>query len=113
MAVLPFSDVENSWTLEEQNLKSIFDAVVADVLEGPVPVVVVEVAKVFSTSVDLLPQSSIERHPHVVLCAHPLRQLDLKWRENNFKIEKIIKTTILKMYLNIIACLQCSFKFYD
>ena len=79
--------MENSRTLEEQDLKSVFDAVVADVLKGPVPIVVVEVAKVFSTSVDLLPQGSIESHPHVVLRAHPLRQLDLKLKkEIKFKI---------------------------
>ena len=70
--------MEDSWAFEEKDLQSILDAVVADVFQGPVPVVVVKVAKMFSTSVDSGPQISIERHAHVVLRAHPLCQLDLQ-----------------------------------
>ena len=80
---LPFTDVEDPWTFEEQDLKSILDAVIADVLKGPVPIVVVEITEVLSTSVDLGPKVSIERHAHVVLRAHPLGQLNLE-QQNGF-----------------------------
>ncbi len=43
----------------------------ADVLEGPVPVVVVEVAEPRVAGVEAAPRVATERHAHVVLRAHP------------------------------------------
>lgn len=47
--------MEHSGALEEENLKAILDAVVADVLKGPVPVVVVKVTEEIFAPVDLSP----------------------------------------------------------
>ena len=47
-------------------------------LQGPVPVVVVEVAEEVPAPVDLSPQLTVEGHAHVVLGADPLGQLKLK-----------------------------------
>jgi len=51
------------------------------VLKGPVPIVIVEIAEIFATLMDLGPQVSVERHAHVVLRAHPLGQLNLEHEE--------------------------------
>ena len=46
-------------------------------VEGPVPVVIVKLAKVLCASVDLVPHGTIKGHAHVVLGTDPLRHLDL------------------------------------
>ena len=74
----PLPNVKHSGAFEEQDLQPVLDAVAADVLQGPVPVVVVEVAEEVPAPVDLSPKVPVEGHAHVVLGTDPLGQLKLE-----------------------------------
>ena len=76
---LPFSNVEDPWSSQHEDFQvARLDAAGRDLLEGPVPVVVVIRAEYLGAVLYLVPDVSGEGHPHVVLRGHPVSQLGLK-----------------------------------
>ena len=72
------SDMEDSGLLYHEDCERFTETVVRDVLERPVPVVVVIRAEYLGAVLYLVPDVSGEGHPHVVLRGHPVSQLGLK-----------------------------------
>ena len=70
--------MKDSWTRYHDYLQFSLKARKADMVERPVPVVIVEVAKMVAACVYLAPHFPVQGHPHVVLRADPLGYLDLK-----------------------------------
>ena len=76
---LPFSNVEDPRSSQHEDFQvARLDAAGRDLLEGPVPVVVVIRAEYLGAVLYLVPDVSGEGHPHVVLRGHPVSQLGLK-----------------------------------
>jgi len=55
----------------------VVQAALRNVLQAPVPIVVIVRAEEFSAVTDILPGAAVERHSHVVLTADPRRHLRL------------------------------------
>ena len=70
--------MEHPGGFDEHDLHPFLETHETDVVERPVPVVIVEVAKMVAACVYLAPQFPVQGHPHVVLRADPLGYLDLK-----------------------------------
>lgn len=73
----PFADVEDAWSLHDHCVQLVFQAALGNVLQAPVPVVVIVGAEELSTVRNVLPGAAIERHAHVVLAADPRRHFCL------------------------------------
>lgn len=102
---LPFSNVKDPRSFDEENLEVFLQTGHADVVHRPVPVVIVKVAKIFFAGGDLCPGGLCEGHPHVVLVAHPLCHIRLgndQWEIVDDKgmqgISLANKRTTLKLY---------------
>jgi hypothetical protein len=67
----PLPDVEDSWSLHDHCIEFVFQAALGNVLQTPVPIVVVVRAEELGTVTDILPGAAVECHPHVVLTADP------------------------------------------
>ena len=76
--------MEDPGRLGDEHLCPLGQTLVADVQDGPVPVVVVEEAKVVAALVQLLPKLPREGHAHVVLRTHPVGYLNLEKKPNFF-----------------------------
>ena len=70
--------MEDPGSLGDQNFDPLRQTFVADMQNGPVPVVVVEETEMVPTLVQLFPELPREGHPHVVLGAHPVGYLNLE-----------------------------------
>jgi hypothetical protein len=79
----PLPDVEDSWSLHDHCIEFVFQAALGNVLQTPVPIVVVVCAEELGTMKDILPGAAIERHPHVVLTADPWRHFRLNKTSSN------------------------------
>ena len=66
------------WPRDHDDLQPSFETLQADVVEGPVPIVIVKVTEMLCAGVESGPQTPIEGHAHVVLGADPLRYLNLE-----------------------------------
>ena len=69
------SDMEYSRLFNHEDCEGFSETVVRDVLERPVPVVVIKLTELSTAAQYLLPLSPSEGHPHVVLGGDPLRHL--------------------------------------
>ena len=64
---LPFANMKHPWALDKHDMKFLFQTRHADMKKGPIPVVIIELAKTCSTQMDLLPYSPCKCHPHIML----------------------------------------------
>ena len=69
--------MEYSWTLHHHHLQLLLGAVEGDPLQRPVPVIIIILAEVFTTTSDLVPHSPGKTHPHVMLTTQPVVNLSL------------------------------------
>ena len=63
--------MEDTWTLHHHCIQFVVQAALGNVLQAPVPIVVIIRAEEFGTVTDILPCAAVERHSHVVLAADP------------------------------------------
>lgn len=70
--------MEDSGAADYHRVQLVPQAVLGDVLQGPVPVVIVVLAEVLRAADDFHPGEAVERHAHVVFAAYPGRYLHLK-----------------------------------
>ena len=70
--------MEHPRGLDQHHLDPLLEAHEADVVQRPVPVVVVKVAEEGAAGAHLLPELARERHAHVVLGGHPQSDVDLR-----------------------------------
>ena len=82
----PFSNVEHPGGFDEHHLDPLLETHETDVVERPVPVVVVKVAEVGAAGANLLPQLSREGHAHVVFGRHPQGHVDLQLHKGTLEI---------------------------
>lgn len=82
---LPFADVKDSWSSDNHCMQFVFHAVLRDVLERPIPIVVVVFAEELRTADDFVPGLLVEGHPHVVFAAYPGGYLHLKQTTSVFQ----------------------------
>ena len=76
---VPLADVEDARRLDEHGLQLLAGAArLRDILQTPVPVVVVERAELGRAGAQRPPGGPVKRHAHVVFGAVPLRQLHLQ-----------------------------------
>lgn len=78
---LPFANVEHSRSLYDHRVQFVSHALLRHMLQWPVPVVVVVRAEHWWACNDLTPRAAIERKSHIVLAAHPWRDLHLNCRQ--------------------------------
>ena len=82
----PFSDVEDARRLDEHDLQlEAAAACLREVLQAPVPVVVVKRAEDCRARAQRPPGAPVKRHAHVVLGAEPLGQLHLTGRRGQVR----------------------------
>ena len=74
------------WPRDHDDLQPSFETLQADVVEGPVPIVIVKVTEMLCAGVESGPQTPIKGHAHVVLGADPLRYLNLEPAVNDDQI---------------------------
>ena len=75
-ATLP--NVKDPGPLDQHDFQLGFKALLAEMLEGPVPIVVVKIAKVFFAGVYFPPECPFESHAHVVFRTLPGHNLHLR-----------------------------------
>lgn len=69
--------MKHSGPLEHHDVQLVLETLLGDVLQGPVPVVVVIRAKVIGTADYLVPRGLVKHHSHVVLATDPRCNLHL------------------------------------
>lgn len=70
--------MKNSRTLADHHEELAVKAVIVDILQAPVVVVVVVRTKIFGTAFNLVPRGAVERHSHVVSARYPRRNFHLE-----------------------------------
>lgn len=75
--MLPFADVEDTRAAHDHGDQLVREAGLTDLLQAPVPVVVVVGAEVPRATPHLLPHAAVQRKAHVVFAAHPWRHFRL------------------------------------
>ena len=106
--------MKNSWSLDHHHLQLLLHAVERQVLQGPVPVVIIilnvlpwssqkwrilstpYLKKLFTTSYNLIPFFPCKTHPHVVQAIHPLANLNLEQRLMKENITILWKDLLIK-----------------
>ena len=70
--------MEHSWGFDQHHLDLLFETHKTDMIERPVPVVIVKVAEMGIAGPHLIPQLSREGHAHVVLSRDPAGHVNLQ-----------------------------------
>ena len=99
--------MKDSWSLDQHNLQFFLETLFAEVLQWPIPVVVVIIAKVLATSMNFLPKCPFESHSHVVLCTFP-------WQNIHLQIHQIFSTSFFSTTAKLdFVWTQKDAKFWD
>ena len=78
--------MEHPGSFDQHHLDLLLETHETDVIERPVPVVVVKVAKVGAARAHLFPELPREGHAHVVLGRHPQGHVDLQLYGKTIKL---------------------------
>jgi len=73
-----FSNVKDSWSFDKHDFQLGFKALLTQMLQGPVPIVIVKIAKVFFAGMYFPPECPLESHAHVVFRTFPGHNLHLR-----------------------------------
>ena len=92
-----------SRTLHNHHLQLLLGAVERDPLQGPVPVIIIILAEMFTASSDLVPHNPGETHPHVMLTTQPVIHISLV--QTNFVITYTTHLTFISFSLVSISTL--------